>query len=67
MTYMDIYDISRKGCIFLIFHTNLTYLQLMLLRRFMTEILLETTDDELSRIAREQVEFAKRSGTYFRF
>ncbi|CAG9538332.1 unnamed protein product [Cercopithifilaria johnstoni] len=34
---------------------------LMLLRRFMTEILLETTDDELSRIAREQIEFAKRS------
>uniref|UniRef100_A0A0R3S336 Arginine/serine-rich protein PNISR n=1 Tax=Elaeophora elaphi TaxID=1147741 RepID=A0A0R3S336_9BILA len=34
---------------------------LMLLRRFMTEILLETTDDELSRIAKEQIEIAKRS------
>ncbi|EJD73792.1 hypothetical protein, variant [Loa loa] len=34
---------------------------LMLLRRFMTEILLETTDDELNRIAREQIEHAKRS------
>ncbi|VDM22464.1 unnamed protein product, partial [Wuchereria bancrofti] len=34
---------------------------LMLLRRFMTEILLETTDDELNRIAREHIELAKRS------
>ncbi|VDO41251.1 unnamed protein product [Onchocerca flexuosa] len=34
---------------------------LMLLRRFMTEILLETTDDELNHIAREQIELAKRS------
>ncbi|VDN01129.1 unnamed protein product [Thelazia callipaeda] len=38
---------------------------LMLLRRFMTEILLETTDDELNRIAKEQFELAKRSGTLF--
>lgn len=39
----------------------------MLLRRFMTEILLETTDDELNRLAKQQIELAKRSGTYFQF
>lgn len=58
---------SRYFAHFNIYCINLTCLQLMLLRRFMTEILLETTDDELGRIVREQIEIAKRSGTCFQF
>lgn len=55
------------GMSYAVFYANLACFQLMLLRRFMTEILLETTDDELNHIAREQIELAKRSGTYFQF